>query len=134
MPVQTALIIEDHDANRALLADILLEKNLQVTAYSNALDFLSDHPQDQCPQQFCCFDFILTDNLMPEMNGLEFLARLEKMGCKTPRHRTAVISGEWSQMDLKIARRLGFKVFHKPWSVQEIFDWIDEARNEELAE
>jgi len=126
----TALVIEDNDINRDLLVEIFREKDFLVAAYSNALDFLSEHGLEKCSQQIGCFDFILTDNRLPEMNGLEFLARLDQLGCKVPMHRTGVISGEWSKMDLEITQRLGYRVFHKPGPVQEIFDWIDEAKNE----
>ena len=134
MPAMTALVIEDDENYRALLTDALTEKNILVTSYASAVDFLSEHALDRCPQQIGCFDFILADNRLPEMNGLEFLARLGRAGCKVPMHRTGIISGEWAHIDLKIARHLGYMIFYKPCPIQQFFDWIDDAVNDEGAD
>lgn len=66
------------------------------------------------------FDLIITDIVMPERDGLEFLMGLPKEG---PRPRIIAISGSSleSPLYLKIANRLGAdRVLPKPFSLGEL--------------
>jgi CheY-like chemotaxis protein len=83
-------------------------------------------PLCTCPQNFVCGDFLLTDNQMPGMTGLEFVERQTNGGCKGIISNKAVISGSWNEEELAKAKRLGCRVFSKPFSLDEISAWLDE--------
>ncbi len=71
------LIIEDDEAMRSLLKDLLDEEGFAVEAVSNgfdALQKLTEHP----------FDLIITDIHMPGLTGLDLLPRIKKLQPRAP--------------------------------------------------
>jgi CheY-like chemotaxis protein len=109
------------------MTEILQEKNFQVTAYTDPTAFLSQKAACCCSANGPCADVMIADNQMPGMSGLELLEHVRARGCKLPNDSTAIISGSWSQQDHAQAVKLGCKIFHKPTSLDEIWDWLDEA-------
>jgi CheY-like chemotaxis protein len=125
----SAIVFDDDDFFCSLFARILTEKGVKVTTYSNpSLYFCSQSSVQSCPVESPCVDFLLTDNKMPEMTGLEFLSRLEEMGCKIPDHRKAIASGSLEDEDQSRAKQLTRNVFDKSDSKQLIVRWIEESR------
>lgn len=76
----TILIVDDHPENRFVLKDLLTPVGFRVIEASNAKEglqqTLAHHP-----------DVILTDILMPEMDGLEMIRRIRQ----TPETRDAAV-------------------------------------------
>ncbi len=127
-----ALVLEDNTGCRSLLTEILTEMQLQVKAFSDPVTYLNTRFEGDCASSCPCVGFILTDNDMPGMSGLEFLEKLANDGCKLPDERKAILSGNWSDETLARAQQLGCRVFFKPYSVAEICAWID-AHAEDVA-
>ena len=121
----SAIVIDDNDLSRNLLAEIFKEKKIRVSTYSDPTDFLREHESDSCIGEKPCFDFILTDNKMPLMTGLAFLEHINRKGCLIPKAQTAIISGDWLGDDIKKAQELGCRIFSKPCPIEEIFAWVD---------
>lgn len=70
-------IIDDDEALRASIADLLRSVGYRVDQYGSAETFLaSSDPAG--------FDCILADIHMPGMNGLELLQKLREQGITTP--------------------------------------------------
>jgi CheY-like chemotaxis protein len=128
MSSETALVFDDDNFFRTLLTDTLTGLNIQVTSYSSHADFLSQVNADCSTDTDSCPDYILTDNQMPEMTGLEFLARIRLMGCKIPANRIAIISGRWAEGEMEKVRQLGCQVFDKYNSPEQIQLWIEKTR------
>jgi hypothetical protein len=40
------------------------------------------------------------------------------------------MSADWNETDLKRAAKLGCKVFHKPFDLEELLEWLDDCREE----
>ncbi len=127
MTEQTALVIDDEEFICTLLTEILAEKQVHVTSFPDPISYFSAKKNNLLLQDDC-FDFIITDNMMPGMTGLEFLERIKEMGCVVPDQHKAVISGNWTNEDLEKARELGCRVFYKPCPIREIHSWIEEVR------
>ncbi|MDA3902499.1 MAG: response regulator [Desulfuromusa sp.] len=127
MSQKTALVLDDDRSLRTLLTAILEEKQFQVTAFADPLLYLDTlgrgHNEKTCPG----FDIVLTDSQMPGMTGLEFLEKIRSTGCQIPAHRKAIISGDWQKQDLEQARSSGFRIFHKPCPIDQIYAWLDEV-------
>lgn len=122
----TAVIFEDDDLFCYLLPRIFTKNGIKVTSYTNpSLYFCSDPSVEFCPVETPCCDFLLTDQLMPEMTGIEFLNRTKQMGCKIPDCRKAIISSNWLDEDLKTAKKLASLVFDKSDSLQLIDCWVE---------
>jgi len=122
-----AIIFEDDDTLRELLASILYEKDYEVISASSPMGCpIYEDLTALCPHEFACGDFLITDNHMPAMTGLEFVQAQEQRGCKGVVRNKAVMSACWADNELKLANDLGCKVFKKPFSVAEIDNWLVE--------
>jgi len=84
--------------------------------------------EERCPHDEACGDFLLTDNRMPNMTGLEFVEAQNRRGCKGIVEHKAIISGTWSTQEREKAEKLGCKIFTKPYRVEEICSWLDKRR------
>lgn len=128
MANQTALVFDDDIFFRNFLTETLTDLNLQVTTFSAHSDFLSRINADcSSGESLPCPDFILTDNQMPGMTGLEFVKQIMLMGCKISYQNIAIISGRWTEDEMEEAQQLGCKVFQKYNSPDQIRAWIEEA-------
>ena len=123
---QTAVVFDDDDLFCYLFTRIFTKRGIKVKIYSNpSLYFCSNPSVESCPVETPCCDFLLTDQLMPDMTGLEFLNRAKQIGCKIPDCRKAIISGNWLEEDLKTAKHLASLVFDKSDSLQLIDCWVE---------
>jgi hypothetical protein len=62
---------------------------------------------------------------MPTKTGLELIKERLRKDCKV-KYR-ALMSGDWTDSDLKSAQRMGCHIFHKPFDIKEMLKWIDEC-------
>lgn len=122
-----AIVFEDDDALRELLLYILHKRNYEVISASSPMGCpIYEDLSVLCPHEFACGDFLITDNHMPAMTGLEFVQAQEQRGCKGIVHNKAVMSACWTDNELTLANCLGCKVFKKPFNIAEINMWLDE--------
>jgi CheY-like chemotaxis protein len=124
---ETALVFDDDNFFRTLLADTLADLGVEVTSYSTHAEFLARLQEGTAAVELFP-DYILTDNQMPEMTGIEFFAHLKEIGYRLPDHRLAIISGRWDDADLERAGNLGCRTFQKYNSPDQISAWIKEVR------
>jgi CheY-like chemotaxis protein len=124
----TAIIIDDDPFFCNMMTDLLEEFSLKVASYSSPEALFSELDTDGSPSTLRCPDFILTDNQMPGMTGLDFLIQIKAMGCTLPDHRIAIISGRWDDIDMEKAKSLGCQIFDKYNSPEKIHAWIKEAQ------
>lgn len=120
-----AVIIDDDDLFCILFARIFKSNGIQATFYHQADLYLCGRPDiESCPVEEACCDFLLTDNILPEMSGIEFLEKTRRLGCKIPEQRKAIISGHWTQEELEEARQVVDRVFDKSEAKQKIAEWV----------
>jgi two-component system, LuxR family, response regulator FixJ len=75
MPV--VAIVEDDDAVREALSDLLAVLNVSYRSFDRAASFLSAYAPGQ-------FDCLITDMSMPGLSGLALLQRLRALGSSMP--------------------------------------------------
>ncbi len=122
-----AIIFEDDDTLRELLSHILHKRGYEVISASSPMGCpIYEDLSALCPHEFACGDFLITDNHMPAMTGLEFVQAQEQRGCKGVVHNKAIMSACWADNELKLANYLGCKVFKKPFTIAEINNWLNE--------
>ena len=106
------LIIDDEEIIRALLRSVLEAAGYEVTEAANGrigLDLYRQNPRD----------LVITDILMPELNGLDMLLELTR---EFLRAKVIAISGAGEEKNvLDVAKLLGARqTFQKPFSVSKL--------------
>lgn len=124
--IKRAVVIDDDQAIRSVISSILKRRGYEVHASTEPLScpiFL--HHECQCQIEHACTNILITDVNMPNMTGLEFIKNQKINGCKV--QNIAVISAAWQESDLKLAKNLGYKIFKKPFKINELNKWLDEC-------
>jgi len=121
------LVFDDDKQVRKVISTLVKNKGYEVFDFSEPgiCPILLDQ-NCPCPFQQACTDFIITDLNMPNITGLEFIKNQKDHECKVI--NIAVLSGAWSESELKFAKELGCKTFNKPIQVQELYSWLDECK------
>ena len=121
------IVIDDDKHCRELLSLILTQKGYEVISLEEpvACPLYSDL-ESQCPHDDACGDFLLTDNRMPRMSGLQFIEIQQRRGCKGAVGNKAVISASWTEDELEHAHRMGCQIFRKPYDVEHVLKWLGE--------
>ena len=115
----TILIVDDDDAIRGVLYDLLAEKYECHTASmaETALQYLEIED----------YDVILTDIEMPGLDGVAVLKRVQLRDSSTP---VIVISGKADDEEAENLINLGaFAYIQKPFELREIDDAVERAIN-----
>ena len=112
----TILIIDDLESVRALLRSVLEAAGYEVTEAANGrqgLDLYRRRPTD----------LVITDLLMPELNGLDMLLDLTREFLDA---KVIAISGAGEEQNvLDVAKLLGARqTFQKPFSVPRLLDAV----------
>jgi CheY-like chemotaxis protein len=121
-----AFLLEDNDAIRVGLSEILASKGYEVFEFSNpAICPLQTSSECRCNGNQTCTDIIISDLDMPNMTGLDFIENQKKKNCKC--QNVVLMSGNWSDHELARARELDCKTFTKPFPFQEFYDWLNDV-------
>jgi len=125
------IILEDDENARTAISILLQRKGYEViTAPDPSLCPVYSNPESCCPHDQACGDFLLTDNRMPQMTGLEFIEFQTRKGCKGIIVNKAVMSGSWTEEELEKAEQLGCKTFTKPLNFEELDSWLAQQRDQ----
>ncbi len=120
------LLFEDDDILRSILKHLLDRHGYEVFTFSHPGKCpVNDSVNHKCPLDHACADIIISDINMPTQTGLELMKDRKQKGCKT-KYR-ALMSGDWSDPDLQHAQELGCHVFHKPFNLEEMLQWLDDC-------
>jgi len=117
------LIVEDTKLMRDSLVDVLSAAGHEIVTADNGLLAVEQVAAGSR------FDIIITDIIMPEMDGIQTILELQTM---LPEARIIAISGGSARMDkaqgLETASRLGaVAVLEKPFEVDALLDAIESA-------
>lgn len=112
----TILVIDDQDLIRGLLRSALEQEGHEVMEASNGrlgLALYRDKPAD----------LVITDILMPEMNGLDMILELTR--CFLNVKVIAMSGAEGGQQVLDTAKLLGARqTLHKPFSMEQMLKTV----------
>jgi len=121
------LIFEDDGILRSTLKHLLDKLGYEVFTFSDpGMCPLYDSVNHNCQLDYACADIIISDVNMPTQTGLELMKDRKQKGCKI-KYR-ALMSGYWSDPDLQHAQELDCHVFHKPFNMKEMLQWLDDCR------
>jgi CheY-like chemotaxis protein len=121
-----AFVFDDDEIVRSFISTVFERRGYEVCEFSEprACPFLLDR-ECPCPKDHVCTDIIISDLDMPNMNGLELIENQIKHGCRAPNF--ALVSGNWSESELKRAQEIGCMTFSKPVRVGELTDWMNQC-------
>jgi DNA-binding response OmpR family regulator len=95
------LIIDDEEPMRNALAAVLAERGYEVVVALNGREGLARHAEQPA-------DLIITDIVMPEMDGIEIISQIKRLGHDTP---IIAISGNPSrELYAQVAKSLGARL------------------------
>ncbi len=120
------LLLEDNVFYREYITGILNELNYEVLAYSDPTRYRTCHPAQECRKSTPCVDVIVTDNLMPNMTGLDYLESIKRTNCKVPDTHKVLISGSLGDEELAKVERLGCQYFLKLFDLLEFSSWLED--------
>lgn len=120
------LLFED-DPTISLLLQVTLEQrghSVQMFDNPTVCPVFEGHDKG-CPKEKPCADIVITDNMMPNISGIDFLVMQRERGCKAQDVNKAIITGATlSKEALAKIESLGCKLFKKPFRISEFMAWI----------
>ena len=73
-----------------------------------------------------CADVVLSDHIMPNMTGIDFLLLQRRRDCKIIDENKAIMTGAEINPELEdTIKELGCLMFKKPINISEILKWVD---------
>jgi DNA-binding response OmpR family regulator len=128
-----AVIFDDNEFLRSYLWQFFDRRGYEVFTFPEP-DLCPLHVVRQCPcpEGTCCADLIISDVNMLGKNGLDYIEKLLKKGCKQ-RH-FALISGAFSDADMVRAAQMGCALFSKPLEMDVLKTWVEAVEQSILPE
>jgi len=119
-----AVIFDDNDLIRRMLWHFFDQRGYEVFTFPEpGLCPLHVAKECPCPGNASCADLIISDVNMMGANGIDYIERLIKRGCK--QRYFALISGSFSQTDVTRASNIGCALFTKPLEMQPVQAWVE---------
>jgi len=119
-----AVIFDDNDLIRRNLWYFFDHRGYEVFTFPEpgvcSLHAVRECP---CPGDASCADLIISDVNMLGTNGIDYMEKLLRKGCKL--RNLAFISGYFTPRDIERAAKLGCVLFSKPFEMQAIADWVE---------
>ena len=116
------LLIDDEKPFRDVLKKVLSKAGYDVVEAANGAEGINRFYDKRA-------DMIITDVIMPEKEGIETIIELKKV---YPEVKLIVMSGGgWygTDIDFDMAKKLGARTLHKPFSLQELLGAVAELLN-----
>ena len=85
------------------------------------------NPECDCPMETPCADALITDIMMPNMNGIELLRLQRRRGCKALDANKALMSAATTPQQRAAVEELGCHFFQKPFKMSEVRQWLNEC-------
>lgn len=115
--VNQILLVDDNAENRALLANILSMRGYGVTTAPDGMIAWS-----LLEQSGDSFEIVITDLMMPRVNGIELLERVQ---AAYPRIKVILVTGHFEKEITSRARRLGaYAVLPRPCELEQLLGII----------
>ncbi len=120
------LLIDDDLFILSMLQKAFEKWGHKVDAYINP-EICPAYCSQTCPCTIFknrCPDVILTDVNMPLVNGVRFVEELKRKSCQC--QKIGMMSGDWSDSDLRRAAHIGVTIFSKPFDLSRLRSWVSE--------
>jgi CheY-like chemotaxis protein len=112
--IKRILIAEDDATTREVLIKYAKLRGYDVVSVTNGVDLLTIATDEK-------FDLIITDLMMPDLNGASATEIMKLQGSTTP---VIALTG-LSLMDIGLVQDKFTKVYHKPIDINYLFKYVD---------
>ncbi len=121
------LVFDDDLDTRNLLQVALSNKGHDVTALADASEFpFINRESCPCSPGEPCADIIIADNIMPNIEGIDFFKKLKSRDCQPlVKGNVAIMSGYLTIHYMNQLNELGIHYFRKPFKLEDIYDWVE---------
>jgi len=120
------IIFEDDLAMSALFSKMLQSFGHKVSTFPDpTVCPVYRTPECDCPMEAPCADALITDFMMPNMNGIELLKLQRIRGCKALDVNKAVMSASLIPQHQEAIKELGCHFFKKPFKMSEVKQWLE---------
>ncbi len=125
MRSRRAIIYDDDKVILDMLKEYLSSRGYEVMTFREPVVCPISENAANCASIDTCADIMMTDLMMPKMNGVELLQAQMKRGCKLSVKNKAIMSGyDIEQFYPQEIRDLGCTFFRKPFDFSEISLWL----------
>jgi len=108
------LIAEDQMVTREALINLFTKRGYDVEAVTNCVFLFTTATENK-------FDLVITDLVMPSLNGVSATDLMKLQGTATP---VIALTG-LSKQDISFAEDKFTKIFHKPINLAELFNYVE---------
>jgi len=108
------LIADDQMATREAMAKHATNRGYDVVTVTNGEELLDIASEER-------FDLVITDIIMPGLNGAVATESMKMQGCTIP---IIALTG-LSPQDVNLVQTEFKKIYHKPINVDELFEYVD---------
>jgi DNA-binding response OmpR family regulator len=122
------IVIDDEPSILELFTDLFTPRGYEVITHTEPVGCtVYADSKTACNFAYPCSDIMITDDLMPRMNGLEMLRIQQRNGCKMDTRNKALMSGDIDDGKQKELDTLGCRYFPKPFALRSMESWIAEC-------
>jgi DNA-binding NtrC family response regulator len=111
------LVVEDDEAGRNMMADLLVDAGYNVHSASDGQEALSEMKRRH-------FDVVITDYRMPRLDGMKFLSLSRIEWPDTP---VVMVSGETPDISEAAVRQGAYAWLHKPYEPTILVEIVRDA-------
>ena len=120
------IFVFDDDPSITRLLDLVLTSQGHCVQTFQDPSYCSIYQQQhQCQQDFPCADVVITDIMMPKMNGIDLLRLQRDKGCRLPAENKALLSAKIDAEQQQAVEELGCHFIRKPFRLSDIVDWVE---------
>lgn len=121
------VIICDVKMNLKVLKNYFMSHGYEVVSFESPMVCpIDDNDNVSCDKVHACTDIIISEFMMPIMNGAEMFKAQSRRGCRVPAKNKALMSGRVGDNRLKVMQDAGYKIFAKPLKINLLSEWLDE--------
>jgi extracellular factor (EF) 3-hydroxypalmitic acid methyl ester biosynthesis protein len=112
-----------------VLEDFLALRGYEVVSFSSPMVCPIDKNDNvSCEKSNACSDIIISDFMMPLINGAEMFKAQSLRGCRVPVTNKALMSACVGDNRLREIQHAGYKTFAKPLKFSLLSEWLDELK------
>jgi CheY-like chemotaxis protein len=125
MRSRRAVIYDDDKIILDVLKQYLSLRGYEVITFGEPVVCPINEDSALCTSLNACADIMITDLMMPTMNGIELLKAQIKRGCKLTMKNKALMSGyDTDNFASKEIHEMGCAFFRKPFDFGEVDEWL----------